>query len=184
MLWHCISSRSPATTVTRLLRSTGARRRLTTTNDAVNLEANRNSSSGDALPSTDIRPGPETTLKRFWKDVGIEKRGESYAVTLDKRPLKTPSGNALLLPTHKPLVASLIATEWDNQEKMIKPHALPMVRSPKSNLKRYDTSYRLHLQREPLTDSKNMRPLTESMPHYSDTWIRIQFGMEKICPPV
>lgn len=126
MLRHCIS-RSPATTVTRLLQSTGAIRRLTATNDAVNPETNGNPNSRVTLPSADFRPGPETTLKRFWKDVGIEKRGESYAVTLDKRPLKTPSGNALLLPPHKPLVASLIAIEWDNQEKLVKPHALPMV---------------------------------------------------------
>ena len=110
-------SRVSATTVRRLLRSTGAIRRLAT-NNAVNSETN----------------GPETTLKRFWKEVGIEKRGESYAVTLDNRPLKTPSGNALLLPPHKPLVASLIAIEWDNQEKMVKPHALPMVRSPSNQI--------------------------------------------------
>ena len=68
-------------------------------------------------------------LKRFWKDVGIENRGESYTVTLDKRPLKTPSGNSLLLPSNKSLVASLIAVEWDSQEKIIKPHALTMVKN-------------------------------------------------------
>lgn len=130
MLRHFLSSRSPATTVTSLLRSSGAIRQLTTaTNHAVNPESNRNINSCNTLPSTDLPPDSEPTLKRFWKHVGIEKRAESYAVTLDKRPLKTPSGNALLLPRHKPLVASIIATEWDNQETMIKPHALPMVRS-------------------------------------------------------
>ncbi|KAK2460595.1 hypothetical protein APHAL10511_007065 [Amanita phalloides] len=103
-----MSSRSPATSITGLLRSIGAFRRLTTA--IKDAETNR----------------PETTSKRFWKEVGIEKHGESFAVTLDKRPLKTPSGNALLLPRNKTLVASLIATEWDNQEKMIKPHALPL----------------------------------------------------------
>ena len=130
MLRHFLSSRSPATTVTSLLRSSGAIRRLNAaTNNAVNQETNGNINSGNTLPSTDLRPGAEPTLKRFWKDVGIEKRAESYAVTLDKRPLKTPSGNVLLLPRHKPLVASLIAAEWDNQEKLIKSHALPMVRN-------------------------------------------------------
>ncbi|THH08630.1 hypothetical protein EW146_g8930 [Bondarzewia mesenterica] len=68
----------------------------------------------------------ETTLKRFWKTVGIEKRGDQFAVTLDKRPLKTPSGNQLLLPQHKKLAATLIASEWENQNTLLKHHALPM----------------------------------------------------------
>jgi ATP synthase mitochondrial F1 complex assembly factor 2 len=67
------------------------------------------------------------TLKRFWKTVDIEKKDGSYTVTLDKRPLKTPSGNKLLMPHHKKLVATLIASEWENQDALIKPHALPMV---------------------------------------------------------
>lgn len=71
--------------------------------------------------------GAEATLKRFWKTVGIEKRGENLCVTLDKRPLKTPSGNNLLLPESKRVVATLIAAEWENQETLLKPHALPMV---------------------------------------------------------
>ena len=49
------------------------------------------------------------------------------AITLDKRALKTPSGKTLLLPTNKSLLASLIAAEWDHQETLLKPHALPMV---------------------------------------------------------
>lgn len=52
---------------------------------------------------------------------------------LDKRPLKTPSGHTLLLPENKRLVATLIANEWENQETLLKPHALPMV----GNLLRY-----------------------------------------------
>ncbi|KAF5365694.1 hypothetical protein D9758_003272 [Tetrapyrgos nigripes] len=68
----------------------------------------------------------EATLKRFWKTVGVEKRNDGYVVTLDKRALKTPSGNTLLLPQNKQLVATLVATEWENQETLLKPHALPM----------------------------------------------------------
>ncbi|KAL0947065.1 hypothetical protein HGRIS_013206 [Hohenbuehelia grisea] len=68
----------------------------------------------------------EATLKRFWKTVGIETRDNSLAITLDKRALKTPSGNTLLLPLHKRLAATLIATEWDSQETLLKPHALPV----------------------------------------------------------
>ncbi|KAH7889257.1 hypothetical protein F5I97DRAFT_1801794 [Phlebopus sp. FC_14] len=68
----------------------------------------------------------ETTLKRFWKTVGIDTRSDGIAVTLDKRALKTPSGNTLLLPESKRLVATLIANEWENQQTLLKPHALPM----------------------------------------------------------
>ena len=72
--------------------------------------------------------GAEATQKRFWKEVGIEKRGDSLTVTLDKRALKTPAGQTLLLPLNKTLPAALIAAEWDNQEVLLKPHALPMVK--------------------------------------------------------
>ncbi|KAI0373317.1 ATP12-domain-containing protein [Pilatotrama ljubarskyi] len=68
----------------------------------------------------------EATLKRFWKNVGIEKRDGGYVVTLDKRPLKTPGGKALIIPPEKRLVAALVASEWENQETVLKPHALPM----------------------------------------------------------
>ncbi|KAG2020768.1 hypothetical protein CC2G_006073 [Coprinopsis cinerea AmutBmut pab1-1] len=68
----------------------------------------------------------EITMKRFWKEVGIGKKGDDFTVTLDKRALKTPSGNTLLLPSNKGLVAALIAAEWDHQETLLKPHALPM----------------------------------------------------------
>ncbi len=48
-------------------------------------------------------------------------------MTLDKRPLKTPAGKTLLLPESKALLATLIAHEWEAQETLLKPHALPMV---------------------------------------------------------
>ena len=53
---------------------------------------------------------------------------DGIAVTLDRRPLKTPSGNTLILPHGKRLAAALIASEWENQDKVLKPHTLPMVR--------------------------------------------------------
>ncbi|TFY52640.1 hypothetical protein EVJ58_g9899 [Rhodofomes roseus] len=70
--------------------------------------------------------GAEATLKRFWKTVGIEEREDAFAVTLDKRPLRTPGGKHMLLPKNKRLAATLIASEWENQETLLKPHSLPM----------------------------------------------------------
>ncbi|KAI8998991.1 ATP12-domain-containing protein [Trametes punicea] len=76
--------------------------------------------------AADLTKRAETTLKRFWKTVGIERRDGGYAVTLDKRPLKTPGGKPLIIPPEKRLVAALVASEWENQETVLKPHALPM----------------------------------------------------------
>ncbi len=69
-------------------------------------------------------------MKRFWKTVGIESRDEHLTVTLDKRALKTPEGRVLLLPSHKRILATLVAAEWEHQETVIKHHALPVVRRP------------------------------------------------------
>lgn len=77
---------------------------------------------------THTHPGAEATLKRFWKSVEIEDRGDSLAITLDSRALKTPGGKPLLLPHSKLIAAALIVTEWENQRNVLKPHALPMVR--------------------------------------------------------
>ncbi|KAF9566344.1 ATP12-domain-containing protein [Agrocybe pediades] len=84
-----------------------------------------NDAAHDGPPVTDTNRA-ETTQKRFWKDVDVEQRDNSWVVTLDRRALKTPSGNALKLPLSKSLPATLIAAEWDHQETLLKPHALPM----------------------------------------------------------
>ncbi|KAI0654740.1 ATP12-domain-containing protein [Cubamyces menziesii] len=83
-------------------------------------------SSSNSEAASDLTKRAEATLKRFWKTVGVEKRDGGYAVTLDKRPLKTPGGKPLIIPPEKRLVAALVASEWENQETVLKPHALPM----------------------------------------------------------
>lgn len=55
---------------------------------------------------------------------------DGLAVTLDRRMLKTPNGKHLIVPEGKRLAATLIAHEWDIQDKVLKPHALPLVSSP------------------------------------------------------
>ncbi|KAF7796754.1 hypothetical protein EIP86_007937 [Pleurotus ostreatoroseus] len=79
--------------------------------------------SGPAVTATNRA---EATLKRFWKTVGVETRDGALVVTLDKRPLRTPSGNRLVIPKDKPLAATLIAAEWENQDGLLKQHSLPM----------------------------------------------------------
>jgi len=59
--------------------------------------------------------------------VGIktEDNGD-YLITLDHRNLKTPGGAKLVIPKDRRLMAVLIANEWENQEEVLKQHALPV----------------------------------------------------------
>ncbi|KAI0320180.1 ATP12-domain-containing protein [Amylostereum chailletii] len=113
---------------TRLLRSLRASPCYRTTPLTLRVPYTRGYAHTPEVPPVTATNRAEATLKRFWKTVAVEKYGADgrYAVTLDRRPLKTPSGNKVLLPDNKRLVATLIASEWDNQEVLLKPHALPM----------------------------------------------------------
>lgn len=74
----------------------------------------------------------ERTLRRFWKKVDVAYYPNStlpyphLRIRLDGRSLKTPSGTLLAIPADRPLLASLIAREWAEQEKVLKMHSLPM----------------------------------------------------------
>jgi ATP synthase F1 complex assembly factor 2 len=74
----------------------------------------------------------ERTRKRFWKNVDVAYVEESngkpahLVIRLDGRSLKTPSGVLLAVPTNRPLLASLIAREWAEQDKVLHQHSLPM----------------------------------------------------------
>ena len=65
-------------------------------------------------------------MKRFYKDVSVAAQAGGHAVLLDGRPVKTPSGNSLLLPTEK--LASAIAAEWRGQGEEIIPTNMPLLR--------------------------------------------------------
>lgn len=62
-------------------------------------------------------------MKRFFSEVCVAAGDGGFAVTLDERPIKTPAGLALLLPS-KPL-ADLVAQEWRACGETIKPSDLP-----------------------------------------------------------
>ena len=50
---------------------------------------------------------------RFYKHTSIDRDGDAWRVTLDARPLPTPAGQALRLPSQR--LALAIAAEWDAQ---------------------------------------------------------------------
>jgi hypothetical protein len=72
-------------------------------------------------------PSKNGTTVRSLPGADSHRRGTGFAILLDKRQLKTPSKAPLLLPKSKRVLAALIAHEWDNQDKNLKSHTLPLV---------------------------------------------------------
>jgi chaperone required for assembly of F1-ATPase len=63
-------------------------------------------------------------MRRFWKEVTLEPTPLGQAVRLDGRPVKTPTGNALALPTQK--MADAVVAEWEAVEKTLNPILMPV----------------------------------------------------------
>jgi chaperone required for assembly of F1-ATPase len=73
-----------------------------------------------------IPPQP-ASHKRFYKSAGATGRpGGAFAVELDGRPIKTPAGNKLAVPTKA--LAEAIADEWNAQGETIVPTSLPLTK--------------------------------------------------------
>lgn len=68
--------------------------------------------------------------KRFWTSARTEPVDAGTRVLLDDKPIRTPAGAALVLPT-EPL-AKAVAAEWDAQEKVVDPGTMPMTRTANS----------------------------------------------------
>src|SRR5678816_1533127 len=65
-------------------------------------------------------------MKRFYENSSVAAQDGGFAVLLNGRPVKTPRGNALLLPTEK--LALAIAAEWRGQGEEIIPTSMPLLR--------------------------------------------------------
>jgi chaperone required for assembly of F1-ATPase len=63
-------------------------------------------------------------VKRFYKNVAVERGEGGYAVTLDGKGVRTPSKAALTLPSRA--LADAVAAEWEAQAGEIKPQTMPM----------------------------------------------------------
>lgn len=79
------------------------------------------------------------SARKFWKSVSLVRAGptvdkdgttipEHWQVQLDGRALRTPERKLLQVPLDRPLLASLLAREWDQLDSILRPHSLPIVR--------------------------------------------------------
>ncbi len=64
--------------------------------------------------------------KRFYTHAGVVEAADGSAITLDDKPVRTPSGRPLVAPSRE--IADAIAAEWDAQKEFIDPLTMPMTR--------------------------------------------------------
>lgn len=65
-------------------------------------------------------------MKKFYTRVAIARRDSGFAVTLDDRPIRTPSKAELFAPSEK--LAQVVADEWSAQGDEVDPSTMPMTR--------------------------------------------------------
>jgi chaperone required for assembly of F1-ATPase len=68
--------------------------------------------------------GPQR--KRFYKNAGVTDAPGGFAVTLDEKPIRTPSGRQVIAPVRE--IADAIAAEWNAQQEIIDPLTMPLTR--------------------------------------------------------
>ena len=64
--------------------------------------------------------------KRFYARAGVAEGRDGFAVTLDDKPIRTPSGRQVVVPAAE--IADLIVAEWEAQQEFIDPLTMPMTR--------------------------------------------------------
>jgi chaperone required for assembly of F1-ATPase len=64
--------------------------------------------------------------RRFYADAGVGEAEGGFTVTLDGKPIKTPSGRTVIVPARS--LAETIAAEWNAQGEFIDPLTMPVTR--------------------------------------------------------
>ena len=68
--------------------------------------------------------GPQR--KRFYTTAAVASTPEGFAITLDDKPVRTPSRRSLVAPTAE--IAEVMAAEWAAQKDIIDPMTMPLTR--------------------------------------------------------
>lgn len=64
--------------------------------------------------------------KRFYSSAGVGEADGGFSVTLDGKPIKTPSGRKVIVPARS--IAETIVAEWNAQGDTIDPLTMPVTR--------------------------------------------------------
>ena len=72
------------------------------------------------------RSGRAVQRKRFYESAGVGEADGGHTVTLDGKPIKTPSGRTVILPVRS--LAEDIAAEWNAQTDTLDPLTMPLTR--------------------------------------------------------
>jgi chaperone required for assembly of F1-ATPase len=64
-------------------------------------------------------------VKRFYKQVSSGAVGDGFGISLDGKPVRTPAGLPLAVPTAA--LAEAMAAEWDGQGETIVPASMPLM---------------------------------------------------------
>ena len=64
--------------------------------------------------------------KRFYAKAGVVDAADGFAVTLDDKPIRTPSGRQVVAPVRE--IADAIVAEWEAQKEFIDPLTMPLTR--------------------------------------------------------
>jgi len=75
-----------------------------------------------------------TPLRRFYAAAAAAESEDGFAVHLDGRPVRTPGGCLLRVPTRS--LAEAIAAEWDDQGETIQPSSMPLTQLASTALDR------------------------------------------------
>jgi len=73
-------------------------------------------------------------VKRFFKEVSIGAVDGGFGVRLDGKPIKTPAGQALAVPTAT--LAEALAAEWEAQDQNIVPSSMKLMQMVSTALDR------------------------------------------------
>ena len=68
--------------------------------------------------------------KRFYASAGVAEAKGGFAVTLDGKPIRTPSGRILTVPVRD--IADRMAAEWEAQREIVDPLSMPLTRFARS----------------------------------------------------
>jgi chaperone required for assembly of F1-ATPase len=64
--------------------------------------------------------------KRFYARVAVAETSDGFAIRVDDKPVRTPSGRALVLSNRE--IAEAVAAEWEAQKDFLDPMTMPLTR--------------------------------------------------------